>query len=166
MHTIGFALPPGDQAASNAELQQTATNGGGTFFSTNDSAQLERALQDAISQILAATFSFATPVVPTTGTSGVARAYLASFQSNPTRPFWRGYLKAYNRDADGLIQVDANGIPLVSALAWDAGEQLSTKSAASRSIFSTKQIRHFRDFQTQPVRTHSVGPTSHRCAQL
>ncbi|HEX2227900.1 MAG TPA: PilC/PilY family type IV pilus protein [Candidatus Binatia bacterium] len=136
VHTIGFALPPGDQAASNAELQQTATNGGGNFFSTNDSAQLERALQDAISQILAATFSFATPVVPTTGTSGVARAYLASFQSNPTRPFWRGYLKAYNRDADGLIQVDANGIPLVSALAWDAGEQLSTKSAASRSIYT------------------------------
>jgi type IV pilus assembly protein PilY1 len=136
VHTVGFALPPGEQAASNAELQQTAANGGGNFYSTNDSAQLEQALQDAISQILAATFSFATPVVPTTGTSGVARAYLASFQSNPTRPFWRGYLKAYNRDADGLIQVDANGIPLASALAWDAGEQLSTKSPGSRSIYT------------------------------
>jgi type IV pilus assembly protein PilY1 len=136
VHTIGFALPPGELAASNAELQAAAANGGGNFYYSDDSAQLEQALQDAISQILAATFSFATPVVPTTGTSGIARAYLASFQSNPTRPFWRGYLKAYNRDADGLIQVDANGIPLTSALAWDAGEQLNTKSPGSRSIYT------------------------------
>ncbi|MDH3445182.1 MAG: VWA domain-containing protein, partial [Deltaproteobacteria bacterium] len=93
VHTVGFAIDPADKNAANAVLQTAATNGGGSFFSADDSAQLEQALQNAISQILAATFSFATPVVPTTGTSGVARAYLASFQSNPTRPFWRGYLK-------------------------------------------------------------------------
>ncbi len=39
-------------------------------FSPPTTPQLEAALLDAISQILAATFSFATPVVPTTGTSG------------------------------------------------------------------------------------------------
>ena len=136
VHTIGFAIAAGEKDAANNVLQTTATNGGGTFFYSEDSAQLEQALQNAISQILAATFSFATPVVPTTGTAGVARAYLASFQSNPNRPFWRGYLKAYNRDADGLIEVDANGIPLVSALQWDAGQELSTKTASSRTIYS------------------------------
>jgi type IV pilus assembly protein PilY1 len=137
VHTVGFGITDADErAAANDVLQTAAANGGGSFYYSADSAQLERALQDAISQILAATFSFATPVVPTTGTAGVARAYLASFQSNPTRPFWRGYLKAYNRDADGLIQVDANGVPLVSALQWDAGEQLSTKSASSRTIYT------------------------------
>ena len=137
VHTVGFGIPPGEKAAANDVLQTAADNGGGSFFYSDDSAQLEQALQDAISQILAATFSFATPVVPTTGTSGVARAYLASFQSNPTRPFWRGYLKAYNRDADGLIQVDANGIPLVSALQWDAGNELSVnKPASSRTIYT------------------------------
>ena len=147
VHTIGFALPPGEKDAANDILQTAANNGGGTFFYSEDSAQLEQALQNAISQILAATFSFATPVVPTTGTSGIARAYLASFQSNPTRPFWRGYLKAYNRDANGLIEVDANGIPLVSALAWDAGQQLSTKTAASRTIYTViSGTRH--DFTT------------------
>jgi type IV pilus assembly protein PilY1 len=156
VHTVGFALPPGDQSASNAELQQTATNGGGNFYSTNNSADLEQALQDAISQILAATFSFATPVVPTTGTSGIARAYLASFQSNPTRPFWRGYLKAYNRDADGLIQVDANGIPLSSALAWDAGEQLNTKSPGSRSIYTLVSGTR-RDFTNSYVTAALLG---------
>jgi type IV pilus assembly protein PilY1 len=137
VHTVGFAIDPAEKTAANDVLQTTATNGGGTFFYSDDSAQLEQALQNAISQILAATFSFATPVVPTTGTAGVARAYLASFQSNPTRPFWRGYLKAYNRDADGLIQVDANGIPLVSALAWDAGNELAVnKPASSRTVYT------------------------------
>jgi type IV pilus assembly protein PilY1 len=137
VHTVGFAITPGEKDAANDVLQTAADNGGGTFFYSEDSAQLEQALQDAISQILAATFSFATPVVPTTGTSGVARAYLASFQSNPTRPFWRGFLKAYNRDADGLIQVDGNGIPLVSALQWDAGNELSVnKPASSRTIYT------------------------------
>jgi type IV pilus assembly protein PilY1 len=136
VHTVGFAIPPDEKTAANDVLQTAAQNGGGTFFYSDDSAQLEQALQNAISQILAATFSFATPVVPTTGTAGIARAYLASFQSNPSRPFWRGYLKAYNRDADGLIQVDANGIPLASALAWDAGQALSTKSPASRTVYT------------------------------
>ena len=120
VHTVGFAIEPSDKDAANAVLQTAAENGGGTFFYSEDSAQLEQALQNAISQILAATFSFATPVVPTTGTSGVARAYLASFQSNPTRPFWRGFLKAYNRDADGLIQVDANPDNLSRVLRADA----------------------------------------------
>jgi type IV pilus assembly protein PilY1 len=138
VHTVGFAIAAGEKDAANDVLQTTANNGGGTFFYSEDSAQLEQALQNAISQILAATFSFATPVVPTTGTAGVARAYLASFQSNPNRPFWRGYLKAYNRDADGLIQVDANGIPLASALQWDAGNELAVnKTASSRTIYTT-----------------------------
>ncbi len=136
VHTVGFAIDPADKSAANSVLQTAATNGGGSFFSADDSAQLEQALQNAISQILAATFSFATPVVPTTGTSGAARAYLASFQSNPTRPFWRGYLKAYNRDSNGLIEVDAQGIPLASTLAWDAGQELSTKSPGSRTIYT------------------------------
>jgi type IV pilus assembly protein PilY1 len=147
VHTVGFAIAAGEKDAANDVLQTAANNGGGTFFYSEDAAQLEQALQNAISQILAATFSFATPVVPTTGTSGVARAYLASFQSNPTRPFWRGYLKAYNRDADGLIQVDANGIPLSSALVWDAGQQLSTQTASSRTIYTViGNTRH--DFTT------------------
>jgi type IV pilus assembly protein PilY1 len=134
-HVIAFALPQADKdAGAVQDLKAQAAAGGGSFFQAENAAQLELALAAAISQILAATYSFATPVVPTTGTASIVRAYLASFQSNPSRPFWRGYLKAYNRDADGLIVVDANGFPLASALAWDGGQALSTKSASSRSI--------------------------------
>jgi type IV pilus assembly protein PilY1 len=137
VHVIAFALPQADiDAGAVQELKNVAIAGGGSYFEAQNSAQLEKALQNAIGQILAATFSFATPVVPTTGTSGSTRAYLASFQSNPSRPFWRGFLKAYTRDSNGLIQVDADGIPLASSIAWDAGQVLSTTAANSRTIYT------------------------------
>ena len=78
VHTIGFAISAseGSQQGSvaNGILQTAAANGGGSFFTAENSAQLEVALQDAISQILAATFSFATPTIPTTGTSGATQS--------------------------------------------------------------------------------------------
>jgi type IV pilus assembly protein PilY1 len=137
VHAVGFgvgASEPADDLAANDVLRQTAQNGGGLFFKTDTSAQLEAALQEFISQIVAATFAFATPVLPTTSATGSSRAYLAAFQSNPSRSFWRGYLKAYQRDSEGRVPVDANGVPLDSALVWEAGQKLALKSAASRTI--------------------------------
>jgi type IV pilus assembly protein PilY1 len=135
--TIGFGIiDPTEQAAANDVLQASATNGGGTFYYANNSAELEAALQKAISRILQSTFTFATPVVPTTTTTGSSRAYLAAFQSSQSSPFWRGYLKAYNRDSEGLIPVDAQNKPLDSALAWEAGQVLTTISAASRTMYT------------------------------
>ncbi len=147
-HTVGFAIGASEgganELAANALLQQAATNGGGSFFTTNNSQQLEAALLDAISQILAATFSFATPTIPTTGTSGATRAYLASFQSNASRPFWRGYLKAYNL-VNGTIPVDSvTGLPSGTPV-WDAGQQLSLKTASSRTIksYASSALQNF-----------------------
>jgi type IV pilus assembly protein PilY1 len=138
VHTIGFSLNPanGEEKTALTDLQTMARNGGGSFFTANNSAQLEVALQDAITQIMAATFSFATPTIPTTTGSGSQRLYLASFQSNPSRPFWKGFLKAYNRDADGRIPVDAQGAVTATAV-WDAGQQLSTEAASSRTVKTT-----------------------------
>src|SRR5262245_10622238 len=132
LHTVGFDLA-GD-AAANDVLRTAATNGGGQFYTANNQAELEAALQDAIRRIIAATFTFATPVVPTTSTTGSTKAYLAAFQSDPSRPFWKGFLKAYQRDANGLVPIDANGVPLSSALVWEAGQVLSGVTAASRTI--------------------------------
>jgi len=137
VHVVAFALPQADKdAGAIQELKEAAVKGGGGFFQAENAADLEKALNATISQILNATYSFATPVVPTTGTSSSQRAYLASFKSNPSHPFWKGFLKAYNRDSSGLISVDANGIPLASTQAWDAGQQLSTKTAGSRTIYT------------------------------
>lgn len=147
--TIGFAIGSDESAAANDVLQTEAANGGGTFYSTDNETQLEAALEDAIRQILAATFAFATPVIPTTNATGVSRTFMAEFQSDPAKPFWRGFLKAFNQDASGNVVLAADGTPDVSStcfvdppantipcLAWEAGQVLSTTSAASRTIYT------------------------------
>jgi len=134
--TVGFAVAPGEAAAANDVLQTAARNGGGAFYSTENETQLEAALEEAIRQIVAATFAFATPVVPTTSATGSTKSYLAAFQSDPSRPFWRGFLKAFQRDANGQVPVDANGVPLDSALVWEAGAKLAAKAASSRIIYT------------------------------
>jgi type IV pilus assembly protein PilY1 len=135
VHTVGFSF-------SSTTLQNMANNGGGVYYQASNSAELETALQNAISQILAATFSFATPVIPTTGTSGSTKAYLASFQSNPSRPFWRGYLKAYNRDANGLIPVDGSGQPSGTPV-WDAGTRLSANNSRNIKTYLSGSLVDF-----------------------
>lgn len=137
VNTIGFALSAADKAdGANDILQTAATNGGGTFYSTDGQAELEAALQDAIRRIIAATFTFATPVIPTTSATGINRAYLAAVQSNPSRPFWRGFVKAYQRGSNGEVPTDANAKPLDSALAWEAGAKLAATPAANRTIYT------------------------------
>jgi type IV pilus assembly protein PilY1 len=152
---VGFSIAAGEEEQATAVLQQMATNGGGVFYSANNSTQLEQALQDAIRRIVAATFSFATPVVPTTSTTGSSKGYMAAFQSNPSRPFWRGFLKAYQRDSNGQVPVDVNGVPLDSALVWEAGAQLNLKTAGNRKIY-TKISGGLEDF----VKTNNNITTS------
>ncbi|HKF65898.1 MAG TPA: PilC/PilY family type IV pilus protein [Vicinamibacterales bacterium] len=140
VHTVGFGVTVNTTAAETQAaydtLSQSAKNGGGQFYISDDETALQRALQDAIRRIVQATFTFATPVVPTTSTTGSTKAYLAAFRSDPSSPFWRGYLKAYQRDSSGLVPVDANGVPLSSALVWEAGQVLSTTPAANRNIYT------------------------------
>src|SRR5262252_11185685 len=140
VHTVGFGVTVNTTAAETQaayhNLSASAKNGGGQFYISDDETQLERALQDAIRRIVQATFTFATPVVPTTSTTGSTKAYLAAFRSDPSSPFWQGYLKAYQRDSNGLVPVDATGVPLSSALVWEAGQVLSTTPAANRTIYT------------------------------
>src|SRR5258705_7391278 len=122
VHTVGFGVTVNTTASESQAaydtLSQSAKNGGGQFSISHDATQLQAALQDAIRRIVQATFTFATPVVPTTSTTGSTKAYLAAFRSDPSSPFWRGFLKAYQRDSSGPVPVDANGVPLSSALVW------------------------------------------------
>jgi type IV pilus assembly protein PilY1 len=140
VHTVGFGLTINTTQATSDEaiayLQQAAQNGGGTYFQSDSEQDLQRALMQAITRIKQATYTFATPVLPTTSTTGSTRAYLASFQSDPSAPFWRGYLKAYQRDSAGLVPVDANGVPLQSAFIWDAGTALNSMTSGSRTIYT------------------------------
>ncbi|HEY7518965.1 MAG TPA: PilC/PilY family type IV pilus protein [Methylomirabilota bacterium] len=140
VHTVGFGLTVNTSQATSdqaiADLKQAANNGGGQYFQSDSATDLERALTRAITLIKQATYTFANPVLPTTSTTGSTRAYLASFQSDPSAPFWRGYLKAYQRDSQGLVPVDSNNIPLQSAFIWDAGTALNSISPNSRTIYT------------------------------
>jgi type IV pilus assembly protein PilY1 len=132
VYTVGFDIP-----AAAELLQETADNGGGEFYSATNAATLEAALTNALTLILEETYSFAAPSFPSTSASDTDHAYLASFEPNSAKPFWEGSLKAYARDAEGLVPVDGNGIPLESAVAWDAGALLAAKTAASRTIYTS-----------------------------
>jgi type IV pilus assembly protein PilY1 len=136
VHTVGFGVGAGETVQALADLRQAAQNGGGQFYQADSATQLEVSLQDAIRRIVQATFTFATPVVPTTSTTGSSKAYLAAFKSDASSPFWQGYLKAYQRNSNGLVPVDGSGVPLASALVWEAGQALSTVPAANRTIYT------------------------------
>ncbi|HTX53803.1 MAG TPA: PilC/PilY family type IV pilus protein [Candidatus Baltobacteraceae bacterium] len=134
--TVGFAVAASEQTVTNATLQTIALNGGGQFYSATNESSLTASLQAAINRIMAATFSFVSPVVPSTQVNGSSRAYMAYFQSSPSSPFWRGYLRAYTRNANGVVPTDTNGLPLASALAWDAGQVLAAIPAANRTLYT------------------------------
>jgi type IV pilus assembly protein PilY1 len=136
IHTIGFAIDASEQTVTNQTLIDVATNGGGNFYSASDEQSLQAALEDAILRIMRATFCFASPVVPTTSANGIDRAYLASFQSDPSSPFWEGHLKAYQR-VNGIVPIDpTTKKPLDSAKIWDASDLLEVVAAADRKIYT------------------------------
>jgi type IV pilus assembly protein PilY1 len=130
-YTVGFDVPAGTDL-----LTQTATNGHGTFYTASTATQLEVALQEALTQILASSYSFSAPMFPSTSAADLTKAYLASFEPDPVAPFWEGHLKAYTREADGTIAVDADNVPLDSSVVWDAGTQLAAKAASTRTIYT------------------------------
>src|SRR5207245_3489514 len=141
--TVGFGISSSEQGAANAVLQTAATNGGGTFYYANNSAELEAALQDAIRRIIAATFTFATPVVPTTSTTGSTKAYLAAFKSDQSSPFWQGFLKAYQRDSNGLVPVNTSGPDIgkpINSPVWEAGAVLNGIAPGSRTIKTVTSV--------------------------
>ncbi len=131
VHTVGF-----DIAEGTALLTETAQNGGGSFFTASTGAQLEQALQDALEQIFEDLYSFAAPQIPSTSANGGTLAYMASFEPAPSQPFWKGHLKAYQRDADGLIPLGVDNTPLPSAMVWNAATLLNTKAASARTIYT------------------------------
>jgi type IV pilus assembly protein PilY1 len=177
VHTVGFAVSESERDAANDVLRQGAENGGGSFYYAGNEAELEAALQDAIRKITAATFMFATPVIPTTSTSGAGRGYLASFQSDPSRAFWKGYLKAYNRDANGDIKTNDDGTlnesdtctvapdpahpeSTLPCLAWNAGTVLANTAAGSRTIKTVISGTTLQDFNTTNVTPAALGLAS------
>jgi type IV pilus assembly protein PilY1 len=136
VHVIGFGT--GDSTSASgldpalSHLQQVADNGGGAYFKADTASDLDASLRAALARITETTYSFTSPLMP----AGSRRAYLASFQPAAATPFWRGSLKAYQRDQTGTVPVDDKGVPLASALAWDAAAALNRLPAGRRTIYT------------------------------
>ena len=130
VNTIGF-----DNTSGVTLLQQTATAGGGQYYGASNADDLAAALKDAMSAVIADSYRFVAPLVPSSSANGDTKAYLGSFTPS-ARSFWQGSLKAYQLDSNGLIPVDSSSQPLSSAVVWDGGSLLAAKAASTRTIYT------------------------------
>ncbi len=125
--TTGTCNDSSDQCFATSNDPGTATLSGYAFLA-NNSAELEAALQQAISYIREATYSFTQSSVASSRLIDENFLYEASFQPISNEPFWQGHVKKYNINNDGSI----------GSVAWDAGEVLQATSASARVIYTVK----------------------------
>ncbi|MFQ5698114.1 MAG: pilus assembly protein [Myxococcota bacterium] len=130
-YTIGFTI-------DHPLLRNTATNGDGTYFTT-DAANvglLAQQLSDALLDIINRSTSFTAASVPASRTSFGDGLYTAYFQPGGSDGFWEGHLEAYRLDNNGNIldrfnnpAIDPNtGLFVTPRLPiWDAATQVKAQ---------------------------------------
>jgi type IV pilus assembly protein PilY1 len=117
-----YVLGVGSNIKNTTPLDQMAVHGGtdvnGHSYYANNPQQLVEALQKVITDIIARSYSFTSPTIPSIRIVDNDTLYISSFIPNGTS-FWPGSLKAYRLNSDGTLPVDANGNPLNSPI-WTA----------------------------------------------
>ncbi len=106
-YTIGFTV-------NLPILQDTATRGGGQYYTADDTATLSNALTNIVTSILDTEVTFTAPTVSVNAlnqTRNLNDLYVSVFTPSGTE-HWPGNLKKYRLRADATI-VDANGTPAV-----------------------------------------------------
>jgi type IV pilus assembly protein PilY1 len=113
-YTIGFGV---DLALDDSTfLQETASKGGGRYFSAGDTATLQSALMEIVFDILSDSTTFSTPTAPVNAfnrTQNLSDLYISVF-APAVREHWPGNLKKYRIvggqlvDATGANAVDPN----------------------------------------------------------
>ena len=102
-YTVGFGLAGVDYAETL--LQETATNGGGSYFSADSTGGLSESLRQIIASIVEDDTSFVAPVLPVSPENRTYtgdRLYMGFFKPK-TDAFWSGNLKKYGLDINGNI---------------------------------------------------------------
>lgn len=113
-YTVGFGLAGVDYAETL--LQETATNGGGRYFSADSTGGLSESLRQIIASIVEDDTSFVAPVLPVSPENRTYtgdRLYMGFFKPK-SDAFWSGNLKKYGIDVNGNI-LDKNGNPATNA---------------------------------------------------
>jgi len=104
--------------AARPELDRMASHGGtavsGHAYYADDTAALNSALTNILSDIVNKSFSFSTASVSSSRLADENYIYEASFEPSDD-PFWKGYLKKWSLKADGSLD----------NVLWEAGSRLS-----------------------------------------
>jgi type IV pilus assembly protein PilY1 len=142
-YVLGMALT--DQ--SKPLLDQMAVAGGtqdvnGHAYYADNPTQLAAALAAIPQDIITRTYSFATSSVASSRITDENFLYEASFIPINSDPFWRGYLKQYNINADGTL----------GSVNWEAGAILAGQDFSLRTI-KTSNNGGLIDFTTGISRT-------------
>ncbi len=164
-YTVGFGLG-GANAGAVKLLNETALNGGGQAFMTNNQQELANALTQILGLVIEVDTSFVAPVVPVSPenrTYSGSRVYLGFFKPQAASGFWYGNLKKYGINSAGVV-VDKNGVP--------ATNPDGSFKAAATSYWSTAadgglvddggagDVLLNRDFATSPRKIYTYMGTS------
>ncbi len=107
-YTIGFGV---DLALDDTTfLQETASAGGGQYFSAGDTATLQAALTQIIYDILDDATTFSTPTAPVNAFNrmqNLSDVYVSVF-APAVREHWPGNLKKYRLDGGRLVDANNN----------------------------------------------------------
>ena len=123
-----YVLGMGLTDVAKTQVDYMASHGGtavnGHAYYADDAAALTNALNNIFSDIINRSFSFSTASVSSSRLADENYLYEASFEPTSTDPFWKGYLKKWSLRTDGSLDTSL----------WEAGYQLTQKSAADRNI--------------------------------
>jgi len=96
IYTIGFHV-------NHQLLQDTATNGGGEYHTTDNYQQLLSALETVMQAIIEQTQTFTAPVVPVQRTTSGDKMYVSLFTPQAHNKFWPGYLMKLHIGDEGYL---------------------------------------------------------------
>jgi type IV pilus assembly protein PilY1 len=127
-YVLGMALT--DQ--SKGQLDAMAVHGGtadsnGHAYYADNPTQLAAALAAIPADIISRTYSFTVASVSSSRVADENFLYEASFTPVNGDPFWRGYLKKYNLNADGTL----------GSVIWEAGSILAGRDYSTRNIYTS-----------------------------
>lgn len=105
-YVIGFSLPTGED---DTILEQTATNGGGTYYTASSADELSEKLISAFVDIIERSQTFTAPVVPVQRTTSGDIMYVSLFTPKSHDNFWPGYLVKLKIGDDGALLGFASG---------------------------------------------------------
>jgi len=146
----------------------------GYAFLAENASELSKALKTIISYIKEQSFSFTAPTVPAVRLIDEEDnvIYISSFFPTGT-PFWKGNLKKYKLNGEGILPLDSEGNPIVSDSLWGtvfdpilrkevatgAGDKLKTIAPDSRKIFTVKNSI-LTSFEYSNLTNEDLGVTS------